>query len=339
MQNSFSVIIPYYNTNIQYTRFCLESILNQDLYLLKEIIVINDGSDLDKEIDLVCLVSELNDKYKRSIIKLIHQTNKGVILARKKGVEEAKGNIILFVDPDDWICDKNALTKLNDLFISNDVDLINFQCVSSFEEVTEFKQPKIKNKLKVFDLNWYFNENFKPGTPVTLWIYAYKKSILVDQVMWNSMKMPFDDFYFNSILLSKKLKGLCTNQFLYGYRKNSINSITYHSSKLDIKKRISIFSKWFTTFSDWNIWRSYDCYEYWVSTFIENAVSSIGFRNLIKLCQKNNINCPELQEMKNFIKKYKFYSGLRWIYMNLCINFSFLDYLLPKFYKHINNFG
>ena len=45
---SFSIIVPYYNTKIEQTKFCLESLICQDLTLLKEIIIVDDGSSEKK---------------------------------------------------------------------------------------------------------------------------------------------------------------------------------------------------------------------------------------------------------------------------------------------------
>ncbi|WP_027123677.1 glycosyltransferase [Mycoplasmoides pirum] len=61
-RNIFSVIIPYYNTNIDQFKFCLESLICQDLNLLKEIIIVNDGSDDEHSKEIKKLIDELNSK-------------------------------------------------------------------------------------------------------------------------------------------------------------------------------------------------------------------------------------------------------------------------------------
>jgi glycosyltransferase involved in cell wall biosynthesis len=88
----FSVIIPLYNKE-KYIKKTIESILNQDFQDF-EIIIINDGStDASEEI-----VKNINDPR----IKLYSQPNKGVSTARNKGIEIAKGQIIAFLDADDY---------------------------------------------------------------------------------------------------------------------------------------------------------------------------------------------------------------------------------------------
>ena len=54
------------------------------------------------------------DKYAKSDkrIKVINKKNEGSALARKRGIKEAKGDYVIFVDADDWIS-INALEVIN----------------------------------------------------------------------------------------------------------------------------------------------------------------------------------------------------------------------------------
>ena len=95
MEKIISVIIPVYNGE-KYIEKCIDSISNQRCNNL-EIIIVDDGST-DKT-GMIC--DQYAEKDKR--IRVIHQENVGCLLARAKGVAEAQGIYISFVDADDWI--------------------------------------------------------------------------------------------------------------------------------------------------------------------------------------------------------------------------------------------
>lgn len=90
-----SIIVPLYNVK-DYLGRCVESIRRQT-YRNIEILLVDDGSTDGSEI--IC--DELADKDER--IRVFHLERGGVVKARKKGVEQAKGLYILFIDSDDWI--------------------------------------------------------------------------------------------------------------------------------------------------------------------------------------------------------------------------------------------
>ena len=89
-----SVIIPVYNVE-KYLPECLDSILGQTHRRL-EIIVIDDGSS--------DCTGRIADEYsqKDSRLKVIHQENSGVSVARNAGLDAAVGDFVAFMDGDDW---------------------------------------------------------------------------------------------------------------------------------------------------------------------------------------------------------------------------------------------
>lgn len=90
-----SIIIPIYNS-AQYLHRCIESVLAQD-YINMEIILIDDGSK--DESPIIC--DEYAIKYEN--VTVLHIPNGGASLARKKGIEIAKGQYLSFVDSDDYV--------------------------------------------------------------------------------------------------------------------------------------------------------------------------------------------------------------------------------------------
>ncbi len=91
-----SVIIPTYNRGWAIGD-AVDSVLAQD-YREFELIVVDDGSTDN--------TPEILDAY-RGIIKVFRQENKGVSAARNRGIAEASGRFIAFLDSDDlWLTQK-----------------------------------------------------------------------------------------------------------------------------------------------------------------------------------------------------------------------------------------
>ena len=90
-----SVIIPVYKVE-KYINQCIESVIDQT-YDNLEIILIDDGSP-DK-CPQIC--DEYANKDKRIIV--VHKKNGGLASSRNIGLDLASGDLISFVDSDDWI--------------------------------------------------------------------------------------------------------------------------------------------------------------------------------------------------------------------------------------------
>ena len=122
-----SVIIPVYNVE-QFLPECVDSILNQN-YTDFELILINDGSK-DHSGD-IC------DNYakKHSFIKAIQQENKGQMKATLRGLQEATGNYISFIDSDDYIS-PITFEKMMEAAAEYDSDIIDMSGVR-FQGTTE----------------------------------------------------------------------------------------------------------------------------------------------------------------------------------------------------------
>lgn len=93
----FSIVIPLFNKE-KYISKTLDSICSQ-LKDDTEIVVIDDGSQDNSK----AIVNDYIGKYKN--IKIFCYENNGVSVARNKGIEQSKGNYLVFIDADDIIKD------------------------------------------------------------------------------------------------------------------------------------------------------------------------------------------------------------------------------------------
>lgn len=88
-----SVIVPVYNVEKLLPR-CIESLLRIDSSSV-EILLIDDGSTDNS--------GRIIDEVKDSRFRIFHTENHGLSATRNYGIEQARGDWIMFVDSDDWV--------------------------------------------------------------------------------------------------------------------------------------------------------------------------------------------------------------------------------------------
>ena len=142
MNPKISVIIPVYNVELWLTK-CIDSLLNQ-IYSNIEIILIDDGST-DRS-------GKICDEYskKDNRIKVMHIKNSGQSVARNKGLDVSQGEYVLFIDSDDYLCDREIIGKFINIFNSSKCDFI-YTSYCRFndgneDEITEILPINLTNK-------------------------------------------------------------------------------------------------------------------------------------------------------------------------------------------------
>ncbi|HEY9692534.1 MAG TPA: glycosyltransferase family 2 protein [Oculatellaceae cyanobacterium] len=121
-----SILIPVYNSE-KWLAETLASAISQS-WQNKEIIVVNDGST-DNSLAIAL-------SFESSIVKVIHQENRGASAARNRALQEAQGDFIQYLDADDLL----AADK-----IERQVEILskeeNFSCVAAGEWGRFFNSP------------------------------------------------------------------------------------------------------------------------------------------------------------------------------------------------------
>lgn len=135
-----SVIIPVYNV-AEYIGKCIESVVKQT-YSNIEIILVDDGSSDSSG----CICDEYVKKDNR--IRVYHKKNEGVSSARNLGIEVSNGDLIAFIDSDDYVGD-NYLRNLYDDLMNSDADLVvggEIICIENRFKSFGFEKETIDNQ-------------------------------------------------------------------------------------------------------------------------------------------------------------------------------------------------
>ena len=122
----FSVCIPVYNTS-KYLEECLASVLCQTEKDY-EIVLVDDGSTDGS--------GELCDRYAARYphIRVIHKENEGLMMTRRRGFREARGDYFLCLDSDDyWISDR-VLERVREMIETEHCDLLLFNYIAGKED-------------------------------------------------------------------------------------------------------------------------------------------------------------------------------------------------------------
>lgn len=117
-RSQVSIILPVYNIPAPMLTRCVESITSQT-YSNIEIILVDDGSTLQ---ECLCALEQLEAA--NAAVKVVHQQNGGVSLARNAGLDTAQGEYVVFVDPDDELSSSTVLEEAMRVALANDVDIV-----------------------------------------------------------------------------------------------------------------------------------------------------------------------------------------------------------------------
>ena len=152
----FSVVIPAYNAK-KFIALTIESVLRQTVQDF-EIVVVNDGST-DDTLEVLQGIAD-------SRLRIITQENGGECVARNRGIKEARGRYIAFLDADDAWCPNHLEIVLK--YIQKLADISWF--VTPSEKVPDIKPedltPAVDNGCTI--ANWYLEGYTIPAASSTV---------------------------------------------------------------------------------------------------------------------------------------------------------------------------
>lgn len=209
-----SIIVPVFNVEA-YIRRCLESLLQQT-YRDIEVVIIDDGS--------TDLSGNICDEYagKDYRFRVFHTLNRGLSAARNYGIDQAKGDWLMFLDSDDAVHRDFCLIPYQAAQKHN-ADLVIFQIACVVKEKTIFRSRKdlpigLISKEKAID---YGN--------VAVWNKLYRKQ-LFEEIRFPEGIIFEDTAITHKIIYQAQRIAMIPDPLIfYYYRKDSIsNSTTYH---------------------------------------------------------------------------------------------------------------
>ena len=212
----FSIIIPAYNAS-KYIDECISSIINQTSNNY-ELIIIDDGST-DNTLEICNRFAKKNDR-----IKVIHQDNKGVSITRARGVEEAKGEYIVFCDSDDML-HSETLKYIENVINNYKTDVIAFGVTSNSNLLNCSDNGKFYNKEDIEKIIYpYLLENkygkyFSPS----IWGGAFKKSLYIENQVQNCKIEIGEDLACKKAVIFNANSLYIMNAVFYFYRKNNFS--------------------------------------------------------------------------------------------------------------------
>lgn len=265
----FSIITPVYNTE-KYLDDYFKSILMQECKDY-EVICIDDGSN-DKSGDILNAYAKKNNN-----IKIIKQENSGPGTARNKGIRNAVGEYILFVDSDDMLTN-NALNILASKCSLSEANIYTFNIDEVFNDKGTDEQYKEYTRTKqkyngIYNGKELFAEKIKNNDPVDYGcVLLIKKSWLMKNDINFLDGALYEDAMFSIDCYMNCENIIHINEGLYRYRRREKSITSIENDFTHLKWRIVQLNKCLQYFLEQNLT---DQEKSAMSKYIKKTISDI----------------------------------------------------------------
>ena len=240
MNNKISIIIPIYNVE-KYLSQCLDSVINQT-YKDIEIICVNDGST-DNSLNILNEYAQRDNR-----IKIVNKDNGGLSSARNKGLEFATGDLIYFLDSDDYIeCD--LIETAVKVFSNFDID---YYCFSSkpFVDGDIVQDFDAINYYVTVHRYGYFYINFDIvlDTNIHAWNKVFKRCIIENNKLRFIEGLLYEDIYFTWMYAFLSQKAFFDNNVKHYYRMRNNSIMEKTTQNKSLKSGIDHLLNWYELF-------------------------------------------------------------------------------------------
>ena len=307
-----TVVVPVYNTE-SYLIKCLDSLVYQT-YKNIEILIINDFSqDNSERIILQYAKNHSNIKY------IKNEENFGVGYCRKIGAEKASGEIIGYIDSDDWV-ELDFYERLIYALVNNQSDIAIGSVIT---EYNNFISEKPRYTIRYDDvisgdyalkiMTKFYKQNFDISPNMNNRIYT--KKLLVDNNVCNDFSKQAQDNYssFMAFVNSEKVslvantfyhyyqrEGSAVHSFSERYINNYFNVLEHIKEDLDI---LGIFSKYkdiYMSFIDRSLIWIFQCMS---ASNSDSKMQKLAIKTICKRC----INIFTVEEYIDYFDTNRFY--------------------------------
>lgn len=235
-----SIIVPVYQVE-KYIRQCVDSILAQT-FTDFELILVDDGSK-DQS-------GQICDEYARmdERVRVIHKENGGAADTRNRGMDQAVGNYVMFVDSDDYIAPTMLECLYKNILNENaDIGACNYLYFFENDRKKDFAT-NVKSEVLTGTEIFYYRKNERNyGFWTVVWNKLMKRET-VGKVRFRSGKYYEDEFWANEIY-QMNIKIVTIPDCLYYYRQHENSTMRQKkiARSLDIieafQERIYIYLK------------------------------------------------------------------------------------------------
>lgn len=322
-----SFVIPLYNCE-KYICTCLDSILNQGLeHDEYEVVVVNDGSTDDG----ASIVSGFCYRYNN--FRLINKENGGVASARNRGIEEAKGEYIHFMDADDRLLPGGMRTLRDSILKGNPhVDMVTFwsRTVDRHYDSDEWEHIR---PFKVLYKGTFLDYGNKYGFGWSSCLRIIQRDFLVkNNIRFKNYSIGEDVLFMMDVFTVTTATIVTTSLDIYRYcvrEGSALTTVDNHRIKKSVYGYMGLFKAI----------RMMECRSPYRADVFEKEIEQFRYSAFIRLLS-SSFSYKDIRRILYDAKAKKFYpidnaSKRMAGYINFIIRFPFLVFVLSKPFRHI----
>ena len=219
-----SIIVPVYNVE-PFIEECLNSIFDGSVSQTDyEVIVVNDGT---KDASMERVAQYISSQYN---LVIVNQENQGLSAARMKGLSQARGEYVWFVDSDDWLA-PNAVSTVLDLISQTRCDVLSTPLLWCYDDPSYDHLDYEISSPRQMDGKTLFSDETIPIWAATR--YIVKRSLFDNDFLVFPEGLLHEDEYFGRVLTMLAKRVTVYDKPVYHYRQRStsiMQSISIRSS-------------------------------------------------------------------------------------------------------------